>query len=160
VCGVNHNLFPRPGYLIDIRCESIAAKVLFTRMLNHHAVIGLTAEQVIALIDLNAQYQQELVALRTEFACVTEQLEHKRGRLDEEALASRKELLDRHVELFRAEEQAFFTYAARGHAQLTDEQIAAVDRLYHDEKDAALGELVDALNNAVGPAYQFTTAQP
>ncbi|MDT4991359.1 MAG: hypothetical protein QOH97_1251 [Actinoplanes sp.] len=46
MCGVNHNLFPRPGYLIDISCESIAAKVLFTRMLSHHADIGLTAEQI------------------------------------------------------------------------------------------------------------------
>ena len=160
MCGVDHNLFPRPGYLIDVACESIAAKVLFTRMLNNRAVIGLTPDQIVGLIDLNAQYQQELVALRTEFARITEQLEHKRGRIDQEALVGRKALLDRHVELFRAEEETFFAYAARGHALLTDEQIAAIDRLYHAEKDAALGELATALNNAVSPTYQFVPAQP
>jgi len=158
MCTVNHNLFARPGYLIDVACESIAAKVLFTRMLNHHAEIGLTGEQITGLIDLNAQYQRELVALRIEFAQVSEQLEHKGGRLDSQALTGRKALLDRHVELFRAEEELFFDYGAQGHALLTDEQIAAVDRGYHAEKDAALHDLAAALNNAVGPAYQFTSA--
>ncbi len=158
MCTVNHNLFARPGYLIDVACESIAAKVLFTRMLNHHAEVALTGEQITGLIDLNAGYQKELVALRIEFAQVSEQLEHKGGRLDHDALTSRKTLLDRHVELFRAEEELFFDYGARGHGLLTDEQISAVDRLYHAEKDAALDDLAASLNSAVGPAYQFTTA--
>jgi hypothetical protein len=57
MCGVNHALFPRPGYLIDISCESIAAKILFSRMLSHHAEIGLTTEQITGLIDINAEYQ-------------------------------------------------------------------------------------------------------
>jgi hypothetical protein len=47
MCGVNHNLFPRPGSLIDISCESIAAKVLFTRMLSHHADIGLRVGEIL-----------------------------------------------------------------------------------------------------------------
>lgn len=158
MCGVNHNLFPRPGYLIDVACESLAAKVLFTRMLNHRAEIGLTEDQVARLLDLNAEYQAKLVAIRIEFATVTEQLEHKMGRLDTEALVGRKALLDRHMELFRADEDLFFEYGALGHDVLTDVQIAKVDELYHAEKDAALGSLLEALNNAVGPAYQFAGA--
>jgi hypothetical protein len=154
MCGVNHNLFPRPGYLIDISCESIAAKVLFTRMLSHHEQIGLTSKQIIALIDLNAEYQAELTRLRVEFALITEQLEHKRGRLDSEALAGRKELLDRHAELFRAEEDLFFAFGARGHDLLSDEQIQNIDQIYHGEKDARLAELLPSLNNAIGPAFQ------
>lgn len=159
MCGVNHNLFPKPGYLIDATCESMAAKVLFTRMLNHRAEIGLTGSQVNGLLDLNAEYQAKLVAIRIEFAQVTEQLEHKWGRLDTEALAGRKPLLDRHMELLRAEEELFFDYGARGHDLLTDEQIAKIDELYHAEKDAALASLLTALNNAVGPEYQFATTR-
>jgi hypothetical protein len=30
MCTVNHNLFPKPEYLIDVATETIAAKVLFT----------------------------------------------------------------------------------------------------------------------------------
>nr|MDT0658739.1 hypothetical protein [Micromonospora sp. DSM 115978] len=157
MCGVNHNLFPRPGYLIDITCESIAAKVLFTRMLSHHTEIGLTPEQITGLIDLNAEYQAELIAIRVQFAQVTEQLEHKRGRLDNQTLVDRKELLDRHAELFHAEEVLFFAYGARGHALLTDEQIATIDQIYHAEKDARLAELLPSLNNAVAPHFQLTT---
>ncbi|ROO63049.1 hypothetical protein EDC02_5060 [Micromonospora sp. Llam0] len=158
MCGVNHNLFPRPGYLIDIACESIAAKVLFTRMLSHHEEIGLTAEQISRLIDINAEYQARLVAIRVSFAQITEELEHKRGRLDTEAVVGRKELLDRHAELFRAEEELFFTYGGHGHELLTDEQIATIDRIYHAEKDARLAELLPSLNNAVGPAFRLTAA--
>ncbi|MDG4784996.1 hypothetical protein O7626_03450 [Micromonospora sp. WMMD1102] len=158
MCGVNHNLFPRPGYLIDISCESIAAKVLFTRMLSHHAEIGLTPEQITRLIDLNAEYQASLTAIRVQFAQITEQLEHKRGRLDNDALVGRKELLDRHAELFRAEEDLFFSYGAHGHEILTDEQIARIDQIYHAEKDARLAELLPSLNSAVAPQFHFTTA--
>lgn len=155
MCGINHNLFARPGYLIDITCESMAAKVLFTRMLNRRAEIGLTDEQVNGLLDINAEYQLALVDIRTEFARVTEQLEHKRGRLNAETLASRKALLDRHMELFRAEEELFFACGARGHDLLTDEQIAKIDELYHAEKDGALGDLLEALNSSVGPEFRF-----
>jgi hypothetical protein len=153
MCGVNHALFPRPGYLIDISCESIAAKILFSRMLSHHAEIGLTAEQITGLIDINAEYQTALSATRVEFAQVTELLEHKRGRLDTEALTNRKELLDRHAELFRAEEELFFAYGGRGHDLLNDEQIARIDGIYHAEKDARLTDLLPSLNNAIGPAF-------
>lgn len=159
MCGINHNLFPRPGYLIDISCESIAAKVLFTRMLSHHEEIGLTVEQIVALLDLNAQYQAELGGIRVQFAQVTEQLEHKRGRLDTEAVAGRKELLDRHAELFRAEEELFFAYGERGHDLLNDAQIERIDGIYHAEKDARLGELLPSLNNAIGPAFQMSATQ-
>ena len=156
MCGINHNLFPRPGYLIDISCESIAAKVLFTRMLSHHEQIGLSPQQMVALIDLNAEYQAALITIRVEFAQVTEQLEHKRGRLDAETLAGRKELLDRHAELFRAEEDLFFTYGERGHELLSDDQLERIDAIYHAEKDARLADLLPSLNNAIGPAFQMS----
>jgi hypothetical protein len=161
MCDVNHNLFPRPGYLIDIQCESIAAKVLYTRMLNHHREVGLTNEQITGLIDLNAEYQAALLAIRIHFAEITERLELKRGRYDAAALAGHKALLDEHAELFRQEEELFFTYAVSGHELLTDEQIDRINAAYHDEKDASLDELLPSLNNAVGPAFQFvrTTAE-
>jgi hypothetical protein len=155
MCDVNHNLFPKPGYLIDVATESIAAKVLFTRMINHHATVGLSIEQLRGLIDVNREYQEKLLALRIEFGKTTEALELKFGRVDDEAIASRQELMDRRVEIFRAEEELFFEYAARGHALLTDSQIAKVDQIYHAEKDETLGKLLASLNNAVGPEYSF-----
>jgi hypothetical protein len=159
VCTVNHPGFANPGYLFGVGVsKSIAPDVLFSRMLSNHAEVGLTGDQVLALLDLNAEYQRVLNSLRVEFAQVTEQMELKGGRVDNEALVARKELLDRHMELFRAQEELFFDYAARGHALLTDEQIAAADRVYHAEKDVALAGLAESLNNAVGPQYQFTAA--
>ena len=156
MCGINHALFPRPGYLIDVKCESIAAKVLFSRMLSHHAEIGLSPEQIVGLLDVNAEYQQKLSATRVEFAQVTELLEHKRGRLDDDAVLGRKELLDRHAELFRREEELFFSYGQRGHALLCDAQVATIESIYHAEKDARLDELMPSLNNAIGPAYTMS----
>jgi len=155
MCGVNHNLFSRPGYLIDVKTESLAAPVLFSRMLSHMDEIGLTADQALALLRLNAQYQAELLALRIEFGQTSELVEHKRGRLDDEALASREELLDRRAKLFRAEEALFFRYAALGHNLLSDEQIARIDGVYHAEKDATLDALSESLNGAVGPKFKF-----
>lgn len=156
MCGVNHAFFPRPGYLIDIKCESIAAPVLFSRMLSHHAEVGLSPEQITGLINLNAEYQEALTAIRVKFAQVTERLEHKRGRLDSDTVAGRKELLDQHAELFRAEEELFFAYGQRGHDLLSDEQVVKIEEVYHAEKDARLGELMASLNNAIGPAFQMS----
>lgn len=155
MCDVNHNLFPKPGYLIDVATESMAAKVLFTRMLNHHATVGLSIEQMRGLIDTNREYQEKLLAIRIEFGKTTEALELKFGRVDDDAIAARRAIMDRRVELFRAEEELFFEYAARGHALLTDSQIAVADQIYHSEKDDTLYALKDALNNAVGPEFSF-----
>jgi hypothetical protein len=124
-------------------------------MLNHHAEVGLTVEQMRGLIDINAEYQEKLLALRIEFAKTTEALELKGGRVDEDAILARRAIMDRRVALFRAEEELFFEYGARGHELLTDSQIALVDQLYHAEKDETLDALKDALSNAVGPTFTF-----
>lgn len=159
MCNVDHTGFTSPGYLIDVPCESIAARgVLFTRMLAHHAEIGLSGDQITRLLDLNRAYHDEQVAIRLAFAAVTEQLELKGGRLDADTLADRKALLDRHAELFRADEELFFTYAAHGHELLTDDQLARIDAIYEAEKDAGLATLETALNSAVGPHFTFGPA--
>lgn len=159
MCSVNHALFAYPGYLIDVPCESIAARgALFTRMLAHHVEIGLSGDQITRLLDLNRAYHDEQVTIRLAFAAVTEQLELKHGRIDAGTLADRKALLDRHAELFRADEELFFTYAARGHELLTDDQLARIDAIYHAEKDTGLAALETALNSAVGPHFTFGQA--
>jgi hypothetical protein len=154
-------MFARPGYLIDTPCESMAAPgALFTRALAHHAEVGLAPEQVMALLDLSREYHEKQVVIRVEFARLTEKLELKRGRFDAAALAAHKALLEEHAELFAADEALFFTYAARGHDLLTDEQIDRAEAVYHAEKDRGLASLAAALNSAVGPSYAFGPAAP
>jgi hypothetical protein len=155
MCTTNHGEFARPGYLIDPRVESIAAGVLFTRMLANHAEVGLTGEQITALLDVAREYHEQQVAIRVEFARVTEQLEIKWGRLDAVAQAARKALLDEHAELFRRHEELFFLYAERGHDLLSDEQIDRAEAIYHAEKDQALADLATSLRSAVGPNFTF-----
>lgn len=161
MCVVDHQMFARPGYLIDVPCESMAAQgALFTRALAHHAEIGLTAGQVTALLDLSRDYHDQQVAIRVRFAQVTEKLELKRGRLGDEDLAARKALLDEHAALFRADEELFFAYAACGHDLLDDEQIDRAEAVYHAEKNRGLADLAAAISSAVGPAYVFQAATP
>ena len=156
MCTLNHATFARPGYLIDVRMESIAPEgALFTRLLAHHAEVGLSPEQVLGLLDISREYHSEQVKLRLEFAKITEKLEIKWGRVDEDAVASRQTLLDEHARLFRAEEALFFEYGSRGHRSLTDEQIEAAEAIYHAEKNDGLAVLADSLDSAVAPAYAF-----
>jgi hypothetical protein len=156
VCIVNHDAFAKPGYLIDVPCESLAASgALFTRLLAHHVKVGLSPEQVANLLDLSRQYHEEQVAIRTKFATITEKLELKRGRVDGAAVRERRALLDTHAELFRADEELFFVYARQGHELLTDEQIDRAEAIYHAEKNEGLNALAASLNNAVGPDYAF-----
>lgn len=116
MCTADHNCFAYPGYLIDVPCESMAAKgALFTRLLAHHDEVGLSGNQIAALLDLSREYHDKQIANRIAFARLTERLELKRGRLDATALAEHKALLEAHAELFRADEDLFFTYAMRGH---------------------------------------------
>jgi hypothetical protein len=157
MCGVNHQAFARPGYLIDTPCASIAAHgALFTRLLANYEEIGLEPDQILNLLDISRDFHERQVEIRIAFALISERLEHKRGRLDAGALAERKTLLDEHAELFRADEELFFFYAERGHALLSDEQLERIDAVYHSEKDAGLSALAGALNSAVGPHYQFS----
>ena len=68
MCSVNHEYFARPGYLIDPRVESIAPSALFTRMLAHHAEVGLTGEQIVALLDVARELTcREMVKLVTDY---------------------------------------------------------------------------------------------
>jgi hypothetical protein len=137
-----------------------ARGALFTRALAHHDEIGLAPEQITAPLDLSREYHDKQVAIRIEFARLTEKLELKRGRFDATALAAHKALLEEHAGLFAADEELFFTYAMRGHDLLTDEQIDQAEAIYHAEKDQGLASLTAALNSAVGPAYAFWPASP
>ncbi|MFG3254939.1 hypothetical protein [Streptomyces sp. NPDC048172] len=158
MCTINHSAFAKPGYLIDTRCESLApAGALFTRLLGHHKELGLTAKQVGELLEVSREYHDRQVALRIEFAQVTERLEIKWGRVDAEFVAQRKDLLAQHAELFAADEALFFEYGEKGHAILTDAQIDAAERIYHREKDEGLQALSEALNNAVAPGFCFSS---
>lgn len=124
MCIVNHPVTAHPGYLIDAPMQSVAAPgALFTRLLAHHRELGLTCEQIMALLDLSREYHERQVAIQLEFARVSEALEIKRGRIDEQAVAKREQLLRRHAELFLEHERLFFESARRGHEILTDEQI-------------------------------------
>lgn len=155
MCEVNHTCFARPGYLIDAPVESMAAPALFTRLLAHHAEVGLSDEQIVALLGVAREYHEEQVATRLEFARVTEQLELKWVRFDADALSAHQALLDKHAALFRRHEELFFVYAHKGHELLSDEQIDRAEGIYHAEKDRGLAALAEALDRAVSPNYTF-----
>ncbi|WP_462187762.1 hypothetical protein [Frankia sp. CcWB2] len=158
MCNSNHACFTKPGYLIDVKAESIAANgALFTRMLAHHAEVGLTDEQIRGLLTLSGEYHERLVAGRIRMAKLGEQVEHKGCRLGVEEIAARKAALDERAELFRADEALFFEYTVRGQDLLSDEQLDRIDAIYHAEKDQGLAELESALANAVGPNFVFTS---
>jgi hypothetical protein len=161
MCDVNHHGFARPGYLIDVPAASIAAEgALFTRALAHHGEAGLTYEQIVGLLGLSREYHARQVEVRVEMARLGEQVEQKGGRLTSEALVDRKPLLDRRAELFRADEELFFEFAARGQDLLSDDQLDRISRIYHAEKDDGLEGLVGALDSAVGPAFRFERVAP
>ncbi len=155
MCTVNHDGFARPGYLIDARVESLAANALFTRLLAHHVEVGLTEEQIVALLGVAGEYHAEQLEVRIEFAQISEQLELRSGRLDDDGLAARAKLLDRHAELFRRHEELFFIHGSRGRALLSDDQIDRAEAVYQAEKDASLAALLPSLDAAVGPKFAF-----
>lgn len=160
MCHVNHNYWGGdPGYLIRVRCESMASGgVLFTRTLANYREVGLSPEQIMGLLDLSREYHDKQGAIRAEFARITERLELKWDRVDSSVRADRADLLERHAELFKADEELFFEYAQKGHDLLSDEQIDRAEMIYHNEKNQGLTALADALNNAVGPAFTFQSA--
>lgn len=161
MCTVNHHVLARPGYLIDTPMESMAATGhLFSRMLHHAPEVRLDAQQVMDLLTISKEYHDKQVALRIEFGKVTEKLEIKWGRVTAEDVANRQELLTRHAELLREEEELFFVCAARGHELLTDEQIEAAEAIYHAEKNEMLTALAASLDNAVAPAFTFRALVP
>jgi hypothetical protein len=159
MCEVNHVGFTRPGYLIDVQAESIAADgALWTRALAHYGQVGLSDEQIRGLLELSRMYHEAQQVIRLRMAVLGERVEQKRGRLDEEAMAARKPMLDERAELFRADEQLFFDFAAQGQALLSDEQLDRIEAIYHAEKDAALAKLAASLDRAVGPYFRFSPA--
>lgn len=156
MCTVDHATpLAHPGYLIDVQMKSIAPDVLFTRMLAHHKEVGLSSEQVLQLLEISREYHTEQGRIRSEFGRLSERLEIKWGRVGDQEVANREELLDEHARLFRASEACFFEYARRGHQVLSDEQIEAAEAIYHAEKDRALTELSASLDSAVAPTFRF-----
>lgn len=85
--------------------------------------------------------------------------EIKWGRVDEEVVAEREQLLRRHAELFLEHERLFFECAHRGHEILTDEQIEKAEQIYHQEKDAFLKALLPSLSRAVAPHFRFVQTE-
>jgi hypothetical protein len=159
MCGVNHKGFTRPGYLIDVRAESIAAEgALFTRALAHHRQLNLTDAQLRGLLDLSREYHARQLGIRLRMAELGERVEQKRGRLTPGELAKRKPLLDERAELFHDDETLFFEFAVRGQDLLSDDQLDTMDRIYHQEKDEGLSTLAAALNRALSPTFAVSRA--
>lgn len=159
MCDTNHGPYANAGYLFNVRGESVAPPgALYTRMLANHREVGLTADQITALLDLNRDYHLEQVDIWLEMARLGEEVELKHGRISDEDVNTRKLALDRRAELFAAGERLFFRYAAAGQALLTDEQITTANAIYHAEKDDGLQALAGALSSAVAPTYTFQPA--
>jgi DNA-binding transcriptional MerR regulator len=151
MCTRNHPTLANPGYLFESRLSSIAAQgALYTRILAHHEEMGLSCEQIKALLDLNYQYHAQQVGLQLEFMKISEQLEIKRGQVYDEDLEWREPLLRRHAELFYEHEKLFFEHARRGTDILSDEQVRIGDSTYHTEKDEMLSYLAPSIQNATG----------
>jgi len=108
------------------------------------------------LLDINREYHERQVAIQLEFARISEDLEIKRGRIDEAEIAAREKGLRRHAQLFLEHELLFFEMTKRGHDVLTDEQIERAETIYHAEKDEMLEALLPSLNRAVGPNFAFS----
>lgn len=125
-------------------------------MLSHYHEVGLNCEQIMGLLDISRAYHERQLAIRLEFARITEALEIKWGRIDGQEIAKREALLQRHAQLFAEHEHLFFEMAQRGHEILTDEQIERAETIYHAEKNEMLETLSYALNRAVNPKFQFT----
>jgi len=157
MCTSNHPGSSMPGYMVDTPVTSIASRgALFTRLLAHHNEVGLTYEQITGSLDVSGEYHQRYNELSYEFAKVTEALEIKWRRIDNDAISPREELLKKHAQLFLDHEYLFFEMTKKGHDLLSDEQIERAEMIYHTEKEEMLEALLPALNHAVGPNFGFT----
>lgn len=159
VCAtVDHVVVCNAGYLFDARVESIAPGTLFTRMLAHRDDVGLTPAQVTGLLNLTREYHERQLQLVMEFMELRERLEIKHGRVTSEDLSARERLLDQHAQLFREHEALFFEFASRGHALLSDEQIAAAESVYYREFESTLAKLGPILSRATA-AHEGTNSK-
>lgn len=156
MCTVDHGGQAAPGYLIKSAIESFAPQgVIFTRLLAHHREVGLSSSQIEQLLDISREYHEQENLLLHQFAVLTERLEIKHGRVTDQVISEREELLDRHAAIFRRHERLFLEFARRGHDLLSDEQIARADAVYEAEKASTLDLLHDSIERAVGPSHIF-----
>lgn len=140
MCTVDHTKFPNYGYAFDLSMESIAPDWVFTRMLGHHRDVGLSPEQIMALLDLSAEYHARSLEIKLEVAEIREKVEI-RDWVDDAKLNSAEALIRRHAELFEEHEMLFFEYARRGQEILTEEQKASALRVYRREEQQTFGVL-------------------
>lgn len=153
MCTVNHATITNAGYVFAVGIESIAPRgALFTRMLAHHRDVGLSLDQVQALLDLNREYHERQVAIQIEFMRVSEALDIRNGRFDAASLAEKEPLVRKHADLFGASELLFFEMARRGHEILTDEQIERAEHIYASEHDATMRHLAPIVERALAAA--------
>lgn len=144
MCTVDHAQI-RAGYLVSANVESFAPPAILTRILGHYEEMELEPDQITQLLDISREYNERYTEVSVEFANVTAQLDLTELR---PSFARKRQLLDRHAELFREHENLLLEADERVRAVLTGKQIRTAVQIYERNKQAFLSGVEPGLKRA------------
>ncbi len=134
MCIVNHTKGTNPSYAFDFSMSSIAPDSIFTRLLMNHREVELEPDQILAILDLCAEYHERALQIRLEFAAIREELDIRDWDFDDHHMDEIARLLRRHSRLFEQHEMLLFEYGRKGRAILSEQQLALAIEVYKREE--------------------------
>lgn len=146
---VDDAAFAAGGFAFDLAVASRAPAGIMTGVLAHHDRLGLSAEQICALLDIDARYRQRRLSLALEFARLREQVDVATERIDQEVLTAARGVLRRQADIFIEHQMSYFEAIAEAQALLDDGQLDRARELLMEERSAAFAVLGPLTTRAI-----------
>lgn len=153
MCSTDHTV-ANLAFLLRTKIETFNEATIFNRLLEAKDTLELDEKQVSGILELKAEYRKEYVNLLRRSFDITSRLDVL---LCEETLDLEKsrDLVRKHADVFREQEEQFLRTAIKGQNLLTDEQIRALALLYREEQNEMAEGIRKPLNRLLQPEFSL-----
>ncbi|KQC37888.1 hypothetical protein [Frankia sp. ACN1ag] len=143
---------------MDLTPETTAPTELLGRVLDHHGRLVLTADQIVTLLNLQAEYRRGRRDIELDMALAAHTVAVTPEALTPEGLKARQVVYGQRGGSLAALEARGDEYIAKVMAVLTAQQTDTLMEIYVEERRDHLEKMTRVLINAVGP--RFVLAEP
>ncbi|MCM3920315.1 hypothetical protein ND748_01245 [Frankia sp. AiPs1] len=154
----NYSMRPHDTGIFDQTVETTAPTELLGRVLDHHARLALTADQIVSLLNLQAEYRRGRRDIELDMALAAHAVAVTPEALTADGREARKVVYGQRGGYLAALEARGDEYIAKVMAVLTAAQVDTLMEIYVEERRDHLEKMTQILADAVGP--RFVLAEP
>ncbi|WP_261568984.1 hypothetical protein [Frankia gtarii] len=156
----NYSTRPHDAGIFDQTPETTAPTELLSRVLDHHARLAVTADQIVTLLNLQAEYRRGRKDIELDMALAPHAVAVTPAALTPDGRQARQVVYGQRGGYPAALETRGDEYIAKVMAVLTAAQVDTLMEIYVEERRDHLEKITQILADVVGPRFVLVEPDP